>query len=176
MSEFQSLELSGLFFRSVSRLRDERGFFQEVMRNSYVENFLPLMVQDNLSFSAGDVLRGMHFQENQWQILTVLKGSILDITIDISKSSPSFMRTCNLELSAEGINQLIIPPNVAHGFCTLSDEVLLNYKSTKYYGETPQFGIAWNSVEIIDLWPRKNWTISKRDMSFQTIQEYFYKN
>jgi dTDP-4-dehydrorhamnose 3,5-epimerase len=176
MSEFKPLELSGLFFRAAPRFRDDRGFFQELIRNSYIESFLPLMVQDNLSFSAGDVLRGMHFQENQWQILTILKGSILDITIDVSKNSPTFMRTCNLELSAEGTNQLIIPPNVAHGFCTLSDEVLLNYKSTRYYGETPQFGIAWNSEELVDMWPHKNWTISKRDNSFQTLQEYLRTN
>jgi dTDP-4-dehydrorhamnose 3,5-epimerase len=134
------------------------------------------MVQDNLSYSTGDVVRGMHLQENQWQVLTVLKGSILDITIDVSKDSQTFMHTCSTELSESNLNQLIIPPNVAHGFCTLSKEVLLMYKSSMFYGESPQYGIAWHSEEIVDFWPEKNWTISKRDSSFPTLGKFLNQN
>jgi len=172
MSEFEALGLSGLFARAVKRFEDERGFFQELVRTSALDLILPRMVQDNLSYSTGDVVRGMHLQENQWQVLTILKGSILDITIDVSKDSPTFMRTCSIELSESNLNQLIIPPNVAHGFCTLSNEVLLMYKSSLFYGETPQYGVAWYSEEIADFWPKKNWTVSKRDSSFPTLDKF----
>ena len=172
MSEFTPLELSGLCARAVPKFEDERGYFQELSRNSTFSSICPLMIQDNISYSTGNVIRGMHFQENQWQILTVLKGSILDVTIDIFPESVTFLRSCSIELGESGINQLILPPNVAHGFCTLSDEVILLYKSSKYYGESPQHGVAWDSEQIVELWPKKNWVISPRDRTFPSLNEF----
>lgn len=172
MSEFIPLELSGLYARSVPKFEDERGYFQELSRHSALISICPVMIQDNISYSTGNVLRGMHFQENQWQILTVLKGSILDVTIDISPESDTYLKSCAVELGESGIDQLILPPNLAHGFCTLSDEVILLYKSSKYYGETPQHGVAWDSEQIVELWPKNNWVISPRDLTFPTLNEF----
>ena len=172
MGNFSSLAISQLFVRHMPRLNDSRGFFQEIQREVDLNPFSPQMVQDSLSFSKGSVLRGMHFQDEQWQILTVLRGSILDVTIDVSVNSSTFLKSQKLELSDDGLNQLIIPPNVAHGFCSLSDEVLLLYKSSKYYGETNQHGISWESEQIIGFWPVNKWVISERDLAFSSLDDF----
>ena len=172
MRNFLTLSISQLSVRKVPRIYDSRGFFQELYREIDFSLFSPQLVQDNLSYSKGSVLRGMHFQDEQWQILTVLSGSILDVTIDISKDSRTFLQTQKLIMEADGLNQLIIPPNVAHGFCVLSDEVYLLYKSSKYYGESKQHGISWNSEQIIDLWPQNDWIVSDRDLGFVSLNEF----
>jgi dTDP-4-dehydrorhamnose 3,5-epimerase len=172
MESFIQLGIMNLFVRSLPKFYDRRGFFQELHRENITNTFIPETVQDNLSFSKGPVLRGVHFQDNQWQILTVLSGSIVDVTIDIQRTSETFLKSERLELSDEGPNQLIIPPGVAHGFCTLSDEVLLLYKSSKYYGETREFGISWKSEQIFNLWPDKSWLMSERDLNFPTLNEF----
>lgn len=150
---------------------DPRGHFAEIFRNSDFEIELPNFIQDNVSYSTQNVLRGMHFQEDQWQVLTVLFGSILDITIDIDETSPTFLSTNVVEMNIDSKNQLIIPPGVAHGFCVTSNEVVLHYKSSKYYGETKQFGIAWNSEQLKNLWPQKQWILSERDLNFPHLND-----
>lgn len=140
------------------------------------DSSLPQLVQHNLSYSKGYVLRGMHFQDKQWQVLTVLKGRILDITIDISPVSQTFLTVESNVLSNTERNQLIIPPNVAHGFCALEDETLLLYQSSVYYGDTEQHGVSWKSEQIFDLWPIKDWVISDRDKSLPSLSEFLEIN
>ncbi len=176
MGDFNSLAIAQLSVREVPKMNDSRGFFQEIYREVDFSAFSPRLVQDNLSYSKGSVLRGMHFQDEQWQILTVLSGSILDVTIDISRSSKTFLQSQKLIMGDGGLNQLIIPPKVAHGFCVLSDEVYLLYKSSKYYGDSTQHGISWNSEQIIDLWPDKDWVLSKRDLEFTSLNEFLVHN
>lgn len=176
MGNFSPLAISQLSVREVPRINDTRGFFQEIYREVDFSAFSPHAVQDNLSYSKGSVLRGMHFQDEQWQILTVLRGSILDITIDISKSSETFLETQKLVMTETGLNQLIIPPKVAHGFCVLSDEVHLLYKSSRYYGDTNQHGISWKSEQIIDLWPDNDWVMSERDLGLPNLNEFLAQN
>jgi dTDP-4-dehydrorhamnose 3,5-epimerase len=69
-------------------------------------------------------------------------------------------------------NQLLVPPKVAHGFCVLSEGAILHYKSSVFYGQTPQYGVAWDSSELQDLWPNRNWVISERDLNFPTITSF----
>lgn len=95
MGNFKSLAIAQLSVREVPKMNDSRGFFQEIYREVDFSAFSPRLVQDNLSYSKGSVLRGMHFQDEQWQILTVLSGSILDVTIDISRSSKTFLQSKN---------------------------------------------------------------------------------
>jgi dTDP-4-dehydrorhamnose 3,5-epimerase len=150
---------------------DARGHFAEVFRNNDHGVGLPNFVQDNVSYSMQNVLRGMHFQDDQWQILTVLVGSIVDVTIDIDETSSTFLATNVVEMKIDSNNQLIIPPGVAHGFCVTSDEAVLHYKSSKYYGETKQYGIAWDSEQLRDLWPQEHWILSERDLNFPHLSD-----
>ena len=151
---------------------DNRGHFEEIFRMNDFGTEVPQFVQDNLSFSKKDVLRGMHFQDHQWQVLTVLAGCILDVTIDINPASPSFLKTNIVEMQFEINNQLLIPPGVAHGFCVNSNEVTLHYKSSILYGDSNQYGIAWDSDELRDSWPKGSWELSARDSSFPQLREF----
>jgi dTDP-4-dehydrorhamnose 3,5-epimerase len=151
---------------------DNRGYFGEIYRESDFGSEVPCFVQDNQSFSERNVLRGMHLQASQWQLLTVLKGSIRDLTVDLGSSSPTFGMINLLEMKHDSNNQLLIPPGVAHGFCVLSESAILHYKSSVYYGETPQYGVAWNSTELKEFWPGNEWIISERDSGFPTIGDF----
>lgn len=151
---------------------DSRGYFEEICRSTDFDSDVPLLIQDNLSFSRIDVLRGMHFQVNQWQILTVLKGSIRDVTFDLNPNSRTFMQRQKIDMQYDKNNQLLIPPGVAHGFCVTSDEALLHYRSSIYYGDSLQFGVAWNSEELKSFWPDREWIVSSRDSSFPTISDF----
>lgn len=151
---------------------DNRGHFEEIFRIHDFEDEIPNFVQDNISYSRKNVLRGMHFQDEQWQVLTVLVGSILDITIDVNSSSESFLKTNVIEMKFDSNNQLLIPPGVAHGFCVTSKEAVLHYKSSKLYGDSRQHGISWNSTEIKNFWPKNDWILSERDLSFPQLSDY----
>ena len=151
---------------------DSRGHFEEIFRVNDFGSELPQFIQDNLSYSKNGVLRGMHFQDNQWQILTVIRGSILDVTIDVNPASPSFLKTHVVEMHFDSDNQLLIPPGVAHGFCVISDEAILHYKSSMFYGESKQHGISWDSEELKEFWPKRSWELSERDSNFHQLREF----
>ena len=151
---------------------DNRGHFEEIFRANDFGSVVPNFVQDNLSFSSSRVLRGMHFQDNQWQLLTILKGSILDVTIDIDHASPTFLNTNVVEMHFDSNNQLLIPPGVAHGFCVISNEAMLHYKSSILYGGSKQHGISWDSEELREFWPEESWELSARDSGFPQLSEF----
>jgi dTDP-4-dehydrorhamnose 3,5-epimerase len=151
---------------------DKRGHFEEIYRATDFGDDVPDFIQDNLSYSKGPVLRGMHLQVSQWQLVTVLSGSIRDVTLDLNRESRTFMKTYATELRHDSNNQLLIPPGVAHGFALTSDQALLHYKSTMYYGESIQFGIFWNSPELTSCWPDHNWVISDRDCNFPSLSDF----
>ena len=151
---------------------DSRGHFGEIYRESAFNTEVPRFIQDNQSFSQRNVLRGMHIQIDQWQLLTVMNGTICDLTVDLGANSPTFGMINLLEMKHDSNNQLLIPPGIAHGFCVLSESAILHYKSSVYYGETPQYGVAWNSAELRNFWPGHEWVISERDSGFPTMSDF----
>lgn len=151
---------------------DNRGHFGEIFREKDFGEGVPRFVQDNLSISRHNVLRGMHLQADQWQLVTVLEGTILDLTVDLNRKSSTYEKINLIEMKSDLNNQLLIPPGVAHGFCVLSESAILHYKSSVFYGETPQYGVAWDSSQIQDFWPNSKWIISKRDLNFPTIASF----
>lgn len=163
--------LSQVWIRETARHQDRRGFFSEEFRNSECPVAGLEFIQDSLSYSKKDVLRGLHLQVGQWQLITLVKGKILDVLIDMSPESQTYTKSLSIELSDDGLNQLLVRPGVAHGYGVLSEEVIIHYKSSVYYGQTPQFGLLWSSQDLVAHWPKREWVVSDRDANFPVAQD-----
>jgi dTDP-4-dehydrorhamnose 3,5-epimerase len=166
---------SGIKVFEPDRYEDARGFFLESYEQErycalgIVENF----VQDNHSRSRKNVLRGLHFTRNkpQAQIVTVIRGRIFDVVVDIRKDSPTFGKWFGTELSDEGPRQIYMAHGFAHGFCVLSDYADLYYKVSQRYDSSDEGGLIWNDSEVKIDWPIKEPLISERDMSHQKLED-----
>lgn len=146
------------------RLSDTRGFFSEVFRRDMMEKVgLPTeWVQDNNSFSAArGTIRGLHFQAHpfaQHKLVRVVRGCILDVVVDLRRSSPTYGRHVAVEISAENWHQIFVPIGFAHGFCTLEQETEVLYKVSAPYAPQHDCGLAWNDPDLGIAWP-----VSARD-------------
>ena len=141
-------EIEGLLIIDPKKFHDERGFFyesfhiqkyQEILGSEY--NF----VQDNVSVSKKNVLRGIHFQHSpmaQGKLVSVLNGRVLDVAVDLRKESATFGKHFMIELSRENGLQFWIPPGFAHGFVALEDDTVFNYKCTNYYSPNHEETLA----------------------------------
>jgi dTDP-4-dehydrorhamnose 3,5-epimerase len=167
MNEFSNnKELDGVWQRKTNCFADERGYFGEVFRQGDLPHNTPAFVQISVSSSKKGVLRGMHAQVNQWQLVTLLEGSIHDVVLDINPASKTFGRSTSIQLTSKRFNQILLKPGIAHGYYVESQSALILYGSTMYYEESPQIGISWDSNELISQWPKKDVIISKRDSEF----------
>lgn len=112
-------------------------------------------VQDNISLSGKGVLRGLHFQNprGQGKLINVLQGEVFDVAVDIRVGSPTFGESFSVYLSSEKKNQLFVPPGFAHGFLTMSEQVLFSYKCTNYYNPSTEFSLLWNDPALNIDWP-----------------------
>lgn len=168
VNEFSPVNgISGVWARNSEIFRDERGYFFEEVRKSSIMEEVPDFLQDSISYSKRSVLRGMHIQYQQWQLVTLLSGNIIDVVFNLDKNSEEYKFSSSIILEWDGVNQLLIKPGIAHGFAVLSEDAMLHYKSNVYFGETPQSGVHWQSKEIIHHWPNSSWIISERDSRFE---------
>ncbi|EMG53551.1 dTDP-4-dehydrorhamnose 3,5-epimerase [Ochrobactrum sp. CDB2] len=161
--------LDGVVEINTRKFGDDRGFFSETYNaKSFAEASIDLtFVQDNHSYSAvKGIVRGLHYQLPpfaQDKLVRVIRGAILDVAVDIRKSSPTFGKWVGLEVSAERWNQVLVPKGFAHGFMTLVDNTEVIYKVTDYYSpeydrsirfDDPAIGIDWplptSSVQLSD--------------------------
>jgi dTDP-4-dehydrorhamnose 3,5-epimerase len=172
MGSFVAVEgISQVWVRETSRHHDSRGFFSEEFRNSECPVMGLDFVQDSLSYSKRNVLRGMHLQIAQWQLVTLIKGKLIDVLIDLVESSPTYLNSVSLDLCEFEKNQLLLGPGIAHGYGLMSEEAIIHYKSSHYYGESLQFGLNWMSKELDTHWPKREWIVSERDSNFPVLQD-----
>ena len=156
---FEPLSLPGLVLIRPTRHGDARGWFSEVWRRDQWEaaDVKADFIQDNQSFSAQTgTVRGLHFQLPpfaQAKLVRVVSGRVLDVAVDLRRSSPGFGKSVAVELSAEGGEQLFIPAGFAHGFCTLEPNSGLAYKVDAYYSAAHDRGLRWNDPAFGIQWP-----------------------
>ncbi|WP_283742649.1 dTDP-4-dehydrorhamnose 3,5-epimerase [Sideroxydans sp. CL21] len=136
---------------------DDRGFFYESFnqrRFTELTGVADAFVQDNHSKSARNVLRGLHYQirQPQGKLVRVIAGEVLDIAVDIRKSSPSFGKSVGVTLSAENKKMLWIPKGFAHGFVVLSESAEFLYKTTDYWAPEHERCIVWNDADLAIDW------------------------
>jgi dTDP-4-dehydrorhamnose 3,5-epimerase len=155
------------------RLVDERGWFSETYREQQLRDLgiTSHFVQDNQSHSKrAGTLRGFHFQlppAAQAKLVSVVRGRILDVAVDIRRGSPTFGRHVSIEVSSESPRQLYVPVGFAHGFITLADDVLVMYKASDYYAPAHDGGIRWNDPDIAFPWPFKDANVITSDKDKQ---------
>jgi dTDP-4-dehydrorhamnose 3,5-epimerase len=166
--------LDGLLLIEPHCHRDGRGFFLEAFQaERYRAAGIPdVFVQDNHSRSVRHVVRGLHFQvrQPQAQIVTVLRGRVFDVAVDLRQGSPTFGRWFGIELSDEGPRQLYMAPGFAHGFGVLSDFADLHYKVSRIYAPGDEGGLLWNDPDLGIRWPIEAPIISPRDAAFPPLR------
>lgn len=169
--------LEGLVIIEPKCFEDERGRFIESFQEKRYQEILNtniFFVQDNLSHSKKSVLRGLHYQLQQAQdkLVTVIKGSVFDVAVDIRKNSPTFGQWYGTILSDKNHYQLFIPKGFAHGFYVLSESADFHYKCSDYYNPSENLGILWSDSSLAI-----NWLIdtppllSDKDKAYSSLQD-----
>ncbi len=134
---------------------DDRGFFKETYSSPKYRalGLLDDFVQDSVSFSTRNVIRGLHYDRKMSKFVQVLRGKIWDVIVDIRPRSATFLRWQGFYLSEHDHKQLYIPPGFAHGFIALADEVVFSYKHGALYDPASEGAIRWNDPELAIAWP-----------------------
>ena len=151
---------------------DQRGHFREIFKSNF---FLKKrFVFTCVSSSKKNVLRGMHLQTkfSQGKYLSVLKGEIFDVVIDLRKNSKNFGKYFNIKLSDKNGKSLYIPPGFAHGFIGLKKENIISYHCTNYRSKKHELGIMWNDKNLKIKWPIKKPKLSQKDKKNISFKDY----
>ena len=158
---------------------DDRGYFAETFRQDKLDVFLGFKInfcQDNESKSSFGVIRGLHYQlapHGQTKLVRVIKGSVLDVAVDIRKGSPTFGQHVAVELTAENKKQLLVPRGFAHGFVVLSKQAIFAYKVDNYYSPECDRGFAFNDKALGIDWKLKP---SELQLSPKDTQQPLFKD
>ena len=155
--KIRETSIPGVFVLTPALHRDDRGvFFETWNQRQFAEVGLPKhWAQDNSSLSKKNVLRGIHYQitQPQGKLVRVTHGAVLDVAVDLRRSSPSFGQHVAVELTGENAEMLWIPEGFGHGFLVLSEVAGFAYKVTDYYSAAAERTIQWNDPELAIPWP-----------------------
>ena len=162
--------LDGMLIIEPLVFEDERGYFLEThhFQRFQSANIDCTFVQDNLSFSKKNVLRGLHYQKTKSQstLVQAVTGGIFDVGVDLRQDSSTFGRWFGCVLSEENKRQLFVPQGFAHGFYVLSDGAHVAYKCSDYYDPDDEGGLLWSDPDIAIDWPVENPILSAKDRQF----------
>ena len=180
--EYKATEIEGVYIIEPRVFNDARGYFFEAFKQSEFEEHIGKVnfIQDNESKSGYGVLRGLHYQKgdlSQATLVRVIKGRVLDVAVDIRKSSPTFGKHVMVELSDENKRQFFIPRGFAHGFLVLSDEAIFTYKVDNVYAPQAEAAIRFDDPDLGIVWPinQQDVLTSEKDLKAKAFRdaEYF---
>ena len=173
--------LNDLYLIEPTSYKDERGIFLETFNSKIYKKIIDEeLIQDNFCTSKKNVVRGMHMQTkfSQGKYVSVLKGAIFDVVVDIRKNSKNFGKHYKTTLSEDNAKSIYIPPGFAHGFLGLKKENIIYYTCTNYRSEKHEIGILWNDKDLKIKWPIKKPIISKKDkknIKFKDFKKKYIK-
>ena len=176
--EVKKTKINGVFLIKPQVFKDNRGHFFESFNSKKFNEATGLdvqFVQDNQSLSSKNVLRGLHFQHPpfaQAKLVSVIKGEVLDVVVDIRKESDTYGEYIAENLNEENHHQLFIPEGMAHGFLTLKDDTIFSYKCSNYYDKGSEDGIIWNDGNLKIDWKIKNPLVSEKDQLAQNFASF----
>ena len=179
--EIEKTNIEGCFVLKPNIFNDQRGYFFESFNKELFEKNTGISVnfiQDNESKSSRGVLRGLHFQEGehaQAKLVRVIKGSVLDVCVDIRKDSKTFGQYFSIILDGKEKKQLFIPRGIAHGFLVLEDETIFSYKCDNYYNKPSEGGIVYNDKVLNINWgmPDNELILSEKDKKLPIFENLF---
>lgn len=176
--QFEPTDIDGVYIIETKKFEDLRGTFIKTFHDyTFAVNDKEITIKESYySTSAKDVIRGMHFQlppKDHAKLVYVPYGEIIDVVLDLRKSSISFGRYISLQLSGDNGKSIFIPKGCAHGFKSLKDGTVTVYSVTSEYDNLADSGIKWDSFEYD--WGIKNPIVSERDSTFQAFLD-FQKN
>lgn len=171
--EYKKTDIEGVWVLEPKVFNDNRGYFFESFRQSDFDEHIGRhveFIQDNESKSSYGVLRGLHYQKGEYsqaKLVRVISGKVVDVAVDIRKSSPTFGKYVMVELSGENKRQFFIPRGFAHGFLVLSPEAIFTYKVDNVYAPQSEASIRWDDPTIDIKWPidPKDVVRSEKDMT-----------
>lgn len=174
--EIKKTDFNGLFIIKPDVFTDERGYFMEWYNQKRFESFLNLtFVQDNESLSKQNVLRGLHFQHPpyaQAKLVRVLTGKILDIAVDLRKNEPTFGKYFKYKLDAVKKELLFIPEGFAHGFLSLADQTIIQYKCNNFYRKSAEDALLWNDPDLNIDWETDAPILSEKDRQADLFRNF----
>ena len=173
---FKRSEIPEVIVVEAKSFSDERGFFLESFKESnFISNGIDAkFIQDNVSHSIKNVLRGLHYQKHpkaQAKLVIPIKGEIYDVAVDIRNGSPTFGKWVAEILSENNHKSMYVPEGFAHGFCVLSDEADVLCKVNQEYSSENERGIIWNDSTLGINWPVDNPILTKKDLELPLLND-----
>ncbi len=172
--------INGLYVLEPKVFHDKRGYFLESYNKKNIENFISVnFIQDNESLSQKNVLRGLHFQKPPYaqdKLVRVIKGSVLDVVVDLRKNQPTYGKHFAIKLSAKNKKQLFVPKGFAHGFLTLKKNTIFSYKCSAYYHTASEETMHCFDKDLGIDWKVKDVILSDKDkngINFNTFESPF---
>ena len=164
-------KFKGLIVIKNKTFKDKRGYFKELFREKEINEKFPFIV---MSQSRKNVIRGLHLQTNksQGKFISVIKGKIFDVALDLRKGSKTFGKYFSIYLSEKNSLSIYIPPGFAHGFCGLEKENYMLYSCTNYRHKNSEIGIRFNDETLKIKWPTKNPILSIKDKNNINFKDY----
>ncbi len=168
-------KFKGLLVVKAERFIDNRGFFRELLKENLIKKKFLFNV---VSASKKNVIRGIHLQKkkSQGKFISVIKGSILDVVVDLRKKSKTFGKHYKTILSDKNCKSIYVPIGFAHGFLGLSNENIVVYSCTNYRDKNSEIGLIWNDKKLKIKWPIKKPILSSKDKNNISLQKFINLN